>query len=545
MRIFKHLQIGLKLAGLISILLVLILVISWLNIGHMARIGDELKAITGVDIPLGKAVTEVTIGQLEQAIRYERALRLAAEGDKRGLATAVAEFANYAQLVNKVLDKARADMDGAHRRTLPEGMQDVVKSIETQLDAIAQEHDAYEDHVRQVFNHLRKTDLASAYALLERVEKKDEELDHRLEQFLLNIESFTETSAAAARDHEIVAARQARVITGISLFFAIITSFVLIRSITRPLKVLIAATRNVAEGDFDVELNIDWRGARDELAKLAGAFLTMTQALKQYINKLAETTAAKERIESELNIARDIQLSILRKNFEAFEERRELDIFAVVESAREVGGDLYDFSFVDNNRFFFAIGDVSGKGVPASLYMAVTSTLIKAVARRIEEPGRMLKLVNDELAEENDACMFVTLFCGVIDTDTGEVVYANAGHNPPLLLRHSGECDFIRVKPGVSAGAMEGMDFETHRLRLEPGDSLFLYTDGVTEAMNRSEELFSSERLKNSLINQQGTGMEDMVAGVLAEVKDFSRGVPQFDDITMLALRYTAGKNCA
>ncbi|MCP4628271.1 MAG: SpoIIE family protein phosphatase [bacterium] len=542
MGIFKHLNIGLKLAALISILLVLMLIISWLNIGRMQRIGDELEAIAEVDLPLTKTITEVNIWQLEQGILFEKAHHLAIEADMQRLDTVVAKFSQYARKVNDLLQKARRIAHSAHQRTLPQGQANAIERIETHIDVILEKYGNYEEHTGQVFDRLRKRDTAAADLLHHRVEKEEEELHQELHQFLMSIEDFTEASTLAARDHENVAVKQAQAITGISLLFGIITSTLLIQSITRPLGVLSAATRNVAKGDFDVVLDIDYRDGRDEIGRLAEAFLTMTRTLKAYIDKLARTTAARERIESELNIARDIQLGILRRSFNEIKKHRALDIFATVEPAREVGGDLYDFRLVEDNRLFFAIGDVSGKGIAASLFMAVTATLIKAVARSIEDPGRMLKLVNDELSEDNEACMFVTLFCGVLNTETGEVLYANGGHNPPLLLHRDGNCDFIEVKSGVSLGVMKGADFETQKLYLEREDSLFLYTDGVTEAMNESEELFSDVRLKEILEDKQQMNMKSMVLKVMSEIKDFSKGQRQSDDITMLALRYTAAR---
>lgn len=173
----------------------------------------------------------------------------------------------------------------------------------------------------------------------------------------------------------------------------------------------------------------------DEVGDLAASFASMKDALKKHIADLTTATAARERIESELRIARDIQMSILPKIFPPFPDRAELDVFAAIVPAREVGGDLYDFFFVDGHRFCFLIGDVSGKGVPAAFFMAVTKTLIKVVAEREPDPGRILTTVNDELSADNDSCMFVTLFLAILDTRTGRLEFGNAGHNAPLLLR--------------------------------------------------------------------------------------------------------------
>ena len=209
------------------------------------------------------------------------------------------------------------------------------------------------------------------------------------------------------------------------------------RTITRPLRAMSKATEDIAKGNLDNALPPVT--SRDEVGKMAEGFMTMQKSLKEYIRKLTETTAAKERMESELSIAREIQMSILPKIFPPFPDHPEFDLYAVIEPAREVGGDFYDFFQIDPTHLCFVIADVSGKGVPASLFMAVTKTLIKATAKAGITPAEILTQVNEELASGNDAAMFVTIFCGILDTETGEIRYANAGHNPPLLIDTEGK----------------------------------------------------------------------------------------------------------
>jgi sigma-B regulation protein RsbU (phosphoserine phosphatase) len=312
------------------------------------------------------------------------------------------------------------------------------------------------------------------------------------------------------------------------------------RSITRPLRALSRATTQIALGDLEARIP-DVKTA-DEVGTLADSFKGMTSSLKQYILELKETTAAKERIESELKIAHDIQMGILPKNFPPFPNRTDFDILAKIEPAREVGGDLYDFFFMDEDHLCFVIGDVSGKGVPASLFMAVTKTMIKAKATKGLSPEKVLTHVNQDLSLDNDSMMFVTLFLGILDTGTGELEYCNAGHNPPLLLSPAGRVLILQPTGGIALGVAEEGVYQSRKVILQKGDSLFLYTDGVTEAMNKREELFSEGRLIKELADMKGKSIQEIVTGVMGKVSGFSAGVPQADDITLMVIRYYGKK---
>ena len=285
------------------------------------------------------------------------------------------------------------------------------------------------------------------------------------------------------------------VILGISgLLLLSIAIAVISRSITNPLRAMAKATEAIATGNLDVDLPIVKSG--DEVGRLSEAFRYMKTSLKEYIRQLTETTATQERIESELKIAHDIQMNILPMKFPPYPERKEFDIRAFIEPAREVGGDFYDFFFIDEDHLCFVIGDVSGKGIPASLFMAMTKTLIKVIASKEVAPGEILSKVNHELAQGNDSCMFVTIFCGILNTKTGEVLYANGGHNSPLIISDGQEATFLNGKRGLVVGPVEESVYETETFFLQPGEALFLYTDGVTEAMNGEGDLFSDDRLK-------------------------------------------------
>ncbi len=307
-------------------------------------------------------------------------------------------------------------------------------------------------------------------------------------------------------------------------------------SITRPLRVLTRAAGGIAGGDLDQALPAIAPG--DEIGNLAASFERMRRALKEHIANLTATTAAKERIESELRIAHDIQMSILPKLFPPFPNRTELDVFASILPAREVGGDLYDLFFVDEHRFCFLVGDVSGKGVPAAFFMAVTKTLIKVVAERGLPPGEILSKINDDLATDNESCMFVTLFLAILDTRTGELGYANAGHNPPLLLRVGQDPAWIESLEEPMAGAMPGVEFSTASLRLAPGDAVFMFTDGVSEAMDEAGALYTETRLMRAVSARPEADSTELIHAVAASLTDWTEGAEQSDDITMLAVRY-------
>jgi sigma-B regulation protein RsbU (phosphoserine phosphatase) len=324
-------------------------------------------------------------------------------------------------------------------------------------------------------------------------------------------------------------------VAGLSILLIMIV--VISGSITKPLRLLAHATKDIAVGNLDTEIPISKSG--DEVGKLTESFIYMERSLKSYIKELTETTAAKERIESELSVAREIQMSILPKIFPPFPDRSEFEIFASIEPAKEVGGDFYDFFFVDHDHLFFCIGDVSGKGVPASLFMAVTKTLIKAKTTYGMAPRETLSLVNDELCVDNDTAMFVTVFSGILNTKTGEVLYSNGGHNPPYLLSKMLGLKPLDENSGTALGVSERSIYSTGRTAVQAGDGIFLFTDGVTEAMDSTGKMFSEERLMNFLANQKDFKPEKITQATLAEIINFSAGTPQADDITVMAIRFS------
>ena len=310
------------------------------------------------------------------------------------------------------------------------------------------------------------------------------------------------------------------------------------RSITRPVQALSDAVGTLAGGDLDATLP-DPVG-QDEVAQLTSAFRGMRDSLKRYIADLAITTASRERMQAELNVARDIQMDLLPKSFAAFRRRTDLDIFALMEPALEVGGDFYDFFFTDDHQLVVAVADVSGKGVPAALFMAVTRSFLRAEFKADSDPGRVLCRVNEALLESNPSLMFVTLFCGVLDLSDGRFDYANAGHNPPLVKRADGRLESIATRSGPAVGPLRGATYATHQLTLEVGDGLLLYTDGVTEAMDGASQLYGDQRLTTYYGGQAQPDCRSTLTGLLSDIRQYVAGAEQSDDITLLMVRRLA-----
>ena len=314
----------------------------------------------------------------------------------------------------------------------------------------------------------------------------------------------------------------------------------------KPLSELTGYTKVLVEQDFNwgehirSKIQLICETKHDEVGKLAEALMQMEKMLQTYIVNLTETTAAKERIESELSIARNIQMGFLPRIFPAFPERTDFDLHAIIEPAKEVGGDLYDFFMIDEHRLFFLIGDVSDKGVPAALFMAVTKTLFKAHTLRGDASiDEIMCRVNQELSRGNPWQMFVTAFAGILDLKTGEIIYCDAGHELPFIIRVGQETEVFKKKGNPALCFFDDFCFEWDTIQLHPGDALVLYTDGVTEAMNPEHRLFGSERIKQALQSCVEAPLpSDITQQVLEYVKSFVNNAAQSDDIAILAIRY-------
>lgn len=326
-------------------------------------------------------------------------------------------------------------------------------------------------------------------------------------------------------------------IAGVGLSAMLLLIVGVSRSITRPIRELAVRAGAISGGNLEVPLPP--LKARDEVGDLAAAFDEMRLSLKEYIRNLRETTAAKERLESELLIARNIQMSFIPKRSPRLLAGSGLEIFGTLEPAQEVGGDLYSFFPVDDEHLFFAVGDVSGKGIPAALFMAVTITLMKGIARRNADPADILEQINAELCDENDSLLFVTVFCGILNIRSGELRYSNAGHNPPVLRPRGESARWLKVPEGFLLGVDEMASYRTESINLSPGDEIVLYTDGVTEAMNPEKCFFSDAALLRTVDAKEDPDPAGLVQRVVGSVRAFAGAEPQSDDITVLAVRWT------
>jgi sigma-B regulation protein RsbU (phosphoserine phosphatase) len=331
----------------------------------------------------------------------------------------------------------------------------------------------------------------------------------------------------------------------ISIFMFLVLFVVIViiaRKITIPLESLASTTRDIAKGNLDIA--IPSPKTRDEVADLSNAFEDMRVSLKDYIKNLETTTAANSRFESELKIAQNIQMSFLPRTFPPFPDRDEFDLHAFLKPAKEVGGDLYDFFIAENGTLYFLVGDVSDKGVPAALFMAATKTLMRGFSHQGTSPAEVMTRVNRELCLYNDAMMFVTVFCGALNLQTGELIFSNAGHNPPLLVRN-GVPRYLHLAPGFVMGVDPLFHYKADTIQLLPSDVLVVYSDGITEAMNSEKKVFSEERLVE-IVQKHCT---ESAAAIVDEIKNsvtaYAAGFPQSDDITVLVFRYNGKGNSA
>lgn len=311
------------------------------------------------------------------------------------------------------------------------------------------------------------------------------------------------------------------------------------RSVVKPINLLASATSNFLS---DKE-NVDGQSAisaleirtSDEIGMLTQSVQEMEREINTYISDLTTVTAEKERIGAELGVAAKIQAAMLPNIFPAFPERHDMDIYATMTPAKEVGGDFYDFFFIDDVHLAMVMADVSGKGVPAALFMVIAKTLLKNSAQAGLSPQSILERVNNQLCENNEAEMFVTVWIGILNIKTGELDCANGGHERPAVAKKDGSFTLYHDQHGLVLGGMEDMPYTQYQLKLVPGDRLFLYTDGVTEATNVHEALFGEERMVQSLNRHRHKSLEEQLHGLQADIDGFVGQAPQFDDITMMA----------
>jgi sigma-B regulation protein RsbU (phosphoserine phosphatase) len=301
-----------------------------------------------------------------------------------------------------------------------------------------------------------------------------------------------------------------------------------IRRATKPLGFLSESAQEVAKGNFDAPLPTFKHN--DEVAQLRDSFGIMQQSLKEYLEEQKALSAAKAAMMSELNVAHTIQMSMIPKTFPAFPDRKDLDLYASLTPAKAVGGDLYDF-FIRDDNLYFCIGDVSGKGVPASLVMAVSRTLFRNIAAHTDKPSHIVETMNVNICDGNEQCMFVTLFVGVLDLQTGRLRYSNAGHDAPYVQDEHLPCD-----SNLPVGITPDLKYSEQETMIAPGKILFLYTDGLTEAENSSQNLFGMQRINEVIATFEGSPQE-LIETMTAAVHQFVGDTEQSDDLTMLAFR--------
>jgi len=337
-------------------------------------------------------------------------------------------------------------------------------------------------------------------------------------------------------------------IIGLMFMVGLIAVFILVTRIATPLNLLSSYAKKIPELDFtkplDMETPIDHLPGKykDEVGGLASSFIVMRQELSKNIQDLIKIAASRERIESELSIAREIQLGMVPKTFPAFSEHKEFELYATLIPAKEIGGDLYDFFLIDEEHLCFTLGDVSDKGVPAALLMVVTRTLIRTVGEKNLSPCDMMYNINNIISADNPRSMFVTLIIGVLNIKTGKITYANGGHNPPIVIPKTEEAYYKKEVNEPLVGAMPGMSYSNHSFILSPQESFFLYTDGVNEAMNPKDEQYSNEQLLAQIEKNKDKSPNEIIEIVLGTIKDHSQTAPQSDDIAMLMIKFNGEK---
>ena len=305
----------------------------------------------------------------------------------------------------------------------------------------------------------------------------------------------------------------------------------------KPINELSDGVREIASGNLDKKLDVK---TGDELEHLAICFNAMTDELKTYMANLEKETAEKERIATELDVAKDIQNGMLPKDFPA---RADFELFATMTPAKKVGGDFYDFYFLDETHLAITVADVSGKGISAALFMVISKTILSNFAETFYKQNGLAPVVaaaNEQLCANNEAMMFVTAFIGVLDLETGEFTFVNAGHNPPVVYRaETNRCEFLDVQKNFVLGPMDGIPFAEQKINFKRGDLIFIYTDGVTEALNVKEEEYLPDRLINFMNSTDcAADLETLLANVRADLSEHVGDAEQSDDITMFALRF-------
>ena len=327
------------------------------------------------------------------------------------------------------------------------------------------------------------------------------------------------------------------VLTAAVVLLAIMSALALAKKVVKPLEHMTRRINALSGSDQAFEMEEVYR-TDDEIEILAESFASLSRKTRDYISQITRITAEKERIGTELALATRIQADMLPGIFPAFPDRKEFDIYASMDPAKEVGGDFYDFFLIDQDHLCMVIADVSGKGIPAALFMMASKIILANNAMLGKSPARILSDTNAAICSNNREEMFVTTWLGILEISTGKLTAANAGHEYPALQRPDGSFELFRDKHGLVIGAFDGVRYKEYEMHLEPGSRLFLYTDGVTEAMNTEGDLFGTDRMLDALNRQGRAHPEQILRQVTEEINSYIGGAEQFDDLTMLCLEY-------
>ena len=315
-------------------------------------------------------------------------------------------------------------------------------------------------------------------------------------------------------------------------------SLVLGKRIVKPLNTITKRISNLSEANLEFKMEDAYRTG-DEVEELAESFAAISHKTVEYLHTVQQVTAEKERIGTELHLATQIQSAMLPHIFPAFPDRPDFDIFATMDPAKEVGGDFYDYFLIDEDHLCMVIADVSGKGIPAALFMMASKIILQSVAMLGKAPAEILEKTNEAICSNNEAQMFVTVWLGILELSTGKLRCANAGHEYPVFKHPDSNFELYKDRHGFVIGGMEGVKYREYELQLTPGCKLFVYTDGVPEATNANNELFGTERLVSALNEHPDASPVEMLKNMRKAVDAFVQNAEQFDDLTMLALEYT------
>ena len=367
----------------------------------------------------------------------------------------------------------------------------------------------------------------------------DKELTHQpTAAMLANYDEINDSALSSYEDGARHSARTIIVLTLVIFVLAVTGALVVAQRIVKPLEHMTQRINTLNGSDQAFEMEDVYR-TNDEIEILAESFAALSKKTRDYIIQITQITAEKERIGTELALATRIQADMLPNIYPAFPERPEFDIYATMDPAKEVGGDFYDFFLIDDDHLGLVMADVSGKGVPAALFMMISKILVQNYAMTGRSPAEVLRAVNDQICSNNREEMFVTVWFGVLDIKTGKITAANAGHEYPAMMLTDGKFELVKDKHGFVIGGMEGMRYKEYELQLTPGSRLFLYTDGVPEATDANNELFGSERMLAALNTTPDADPETILKNVRNAVDGFVKDAEQFDDLTMLCVEYT------